>query len=269
MPLLNRTVTQLRRPTVRPVTIGLTAAIVFSMAGCGILSQEKAFDTPARPSGLGQAYPSGSIVTLALAEQALLDAATRRTEIEEQYKRDESPCYDRFFVIRCVDTGKDRRRMALAEVRAVEVEADYIKRRDRADQRDKAQADRAAQDLAEAPQRLKQTQEREKAAADKALQRAADQATAAASEKRQAGNDPLARQRTHDAKVDQAQAAQVVDQGKRAANVAAFEKKQIDATEAQKKVAETKARKVAEAKVTAERAAADAAAAAATAAGKK
>lgn len=263
MPLLNCSVAPLCSRTVRGATFGMHAAIALLVAGCGILSQEKAFDAPVKPVGFGLEYPSGSIVTLASAEQALLDAAARRAEIEAQYKRDESPCYARFFVTRCVDAGKDRRRKAVAEVRAVEVEADYIKRRDRADQRDKAQAERVAQDIAEAPQRQKETQEHEKAAADKAAQKAADQATAAASEKRQAGIDPLARQRGHDIKVNQAQMAEPVDQGKRAANVAAFGKKQSDAAAAQKNVTESKARKAAEAKAAAERAAANLAAEAA------
>ena len=240
-------------------------ALALAIGGCGILTQEKNFDAPLKASGLRLVYPSGSIVSVALADKALGDASARRSEIEAQYLRDESPCYDRFFVTRCVDAGKERRRIALAEVRAVEVEADYIKRRDTADQRDKAIAERAAQDLAEAPQRLKDTQANEKAAAERNAQRAADQAKVVETEKRQAGVDPQARQHSHDAKVSRQQAAEPVEQGKRAANVAAFEKKQQEAAEAQKKVAENKAKKAAEAKAAAERAATEAAAAAAAA----
>ena len=241
---------------------GAFAFMVFVVGGCGVLTPEKNFDTPLQPSGLRLVYPSGSIVTAALADKALSDATVQRAEIETRYRRDESPCYDRFFVTRCVDAGKERRRIALAEVRAVEVEADYIKRRDTADLRDKAIAERAAQDIAEAPQRLKDTQANEKAAAERAAQRAVDQAKLADTEKAQAAVDPKARQHSHDAKAGRQQAAEPVEQGKRAANVAAFEKKQQQAAEAQKKVAENKARKAVEAKAAAERAAADAAAAA-------
>lgn len=247
----------------RRAALLVTAAGVVS--GCAILSQEKAFDEHPKPIGLGLTYPSGSIVTVALAEQALRDAAAQRLDIEEQYRRDEAPCLKRFFVTRCTDAGAERRRIALAEVRAVEVEADYIKRRDRADQRDKAQTERAAQDLADAPERAKEAQAHEKAAADKAVQRASDQAKMIESDKRQAKADPQARQHAHDAKAAQQQGSETAEQGKRAANVAAFEKKQTDAAAAQQGIIEKKAKKAAEAKQAADRAAADAAAAAAAA----
>ena len=240
--------------------LGTLTVMALLASGCGVLTPEKNFDAPLKASGLRLVYPSGSIVSVALADKALSDASARRAEIQARYLRDESPCYERFFVTRCVDAGKERRRIALAEVRAVEVEADYIKRRDTADQRDKAIAERAAQDLAEAPQRLKDTQANEKAAAERAAQRTADQAKAAETEKAQARVDPQARQHGHDARVTQHQSTEATEQAVRAANVAAFQKKQVDAAEAQRKVAENKAKKAAEAKAAAERSAAEAAA---------
>jgi colicin import membrane protein len=176
-------------------------------------------------------------------------------------------------VTACNDRGKDLRRIALAEVRAVEVEANYINRRDRADQRDKALAERTAQEQAEAPQRMLDQQAREKAAVLKAADRAKNARSTQETEQRQVGIDRQARQRAFDLKTKQQQASDEAGQVQRATNVSAFEKKQIDAAARQQQVAKHKdaalveqQRKAAELKAAAEK---DEAAAAAAAAAKQ
>ena len=243
-------------------TIGLTLAAGL-IAGCGVLAQEKSFDTPVRPTGLGLVYPSGSIVSTVLADQALTEATAERNAIEARYLTEQAPCFARFFVTRCTDAARERRRIALAEVRAVEVEADYIKRRDRADERDKAIAERTAQEAAEAPQREKDTAAREKAATDKAAQRAADQAKEATAQQHAATLDPAERQRKHDAATQTHALQDASERGVRAAKVSAYQQKQLDAAKEQQRVAEKKVAKAAEAKLKADQAAASAAATAA------
>ncbi|GAA4014965.1 hypothetical protein [Actimicrobium antarcticum] len=223
----------------------LTAAGVFS--GCALLAPPVATaNTPLGKSALAQAWPSGSIVTVVLAEQALQASTAQRAAIEQAYLQDQTNCFDKFFMTACNDKGKERRRIALADVRAIEVEANYVKRRDRADERDKALAARDAEDQAAAPQRLLDIQAREKAAAIKAAERAGNADKEQASQQRQVGIDPQLRQREYDAKAAQQQATDAARQAQRATNTADFQKKAANAAERQKQVADNKAKKLAE-----------------------
>ncbi|MFT5533940.1 MAG: colicin import membrane protein [Burkholderiaceae bacterium] len=237
IPELNRSVAR------RTLRLLLAVASVSLASACSVLYPAAAVDEPLPPSGLRLDWPSGSIVTVELATQALSDAAARRVTIEKTFVRAQGVCFDRFFMTACNDLGKERRRIALAEVRSVEVEANYINRRDRADQRDKALAIRTEREQAEAPQRLIDTQAREKTASVKAADRSANAAKVQGTAQRQRGIDPQARQRAFDAKAAQQQVSDQAGQQRRAANISAFEKKQVDAAARQKKVAERKAEK--------------------------
>ena len=234
-------------PARRALRLALLAVSISLASACSLLYPAVAVvDTPVPPSGLRLDWPSGSIVNVKQAAQALDDAKARRELTEQTYVRAQGVCFEQFFMTACNDRGKEERRIALAEVRAVEVEANYINRRDRADQRDKALAERTAQEQAEAPQRLLDQQIREKAAAVKAVDRADNSRKAQETEQRQIGIDPLARQRAFDLKAEQKKVAEQTSQEQRAANVTAFEKKQKDAAASQKQMAARKAAKLLE-----------------------
>lgn len=260
-------------PVRRVLRLALIVASVGLASACSVFYPAAAkVDAPLPASGMRLDWPYGSIVTVEQAAQALKEATVRREKIEQDYVRAQGVCFDQFFMTACNDRGKERRRIALAEVRAVEVEANYINRRDRADQRDKSLEARTAQEQAEAPQRLQDTLAREKAAAAKATDRAANAVKAQDAQQREVAVDPLARQRAFDAKAAQQKASEQAGQAQRAANVTAFDKKQVDAAAHQKQVAERKAKKLADQQAKAaalkavnEKAAADAAAAAAAA----
>jgi hypothetical protein len=248
----------------------LLLAAIGALVGCALLEPEPVAEASDKPIGLAMVYPPGSIATVDMADLALRDATTRRKIIQDAYLQEEVACFDRFFMTACTDKAAERRRIALAEVRSVEVQANFVKRRDRAESRDRALAERVVQDTAEAPQRLDETMRREQAAADKAARRDADAGKAAATEQRVGNIDPLQRQHEHEANLARQQAKQASQDTLRAANVKAFEKKKADAIARQKQVAEAKANKQAErerkeaaAKEAADQAAADAAAAAA------
>src|SRR5689334_5462322 len=68
-------------------------------------------------------HPPGSIQSIDAADQALAEAGQERAAIEARFELDERACYPKFFVTLCVDDAKERRRVALAQVHAVEVEA--------------------------------------------------------------------------------------------------------------------------------------------------
>lgn len=224
----------------------LVVASVSLVSACALLTAEPVDVAPA-PSGLQLIYPSGSITTVQRANDALRDAAASRLTIEQTYRDAQFACNKKFFVSDCIDAAKERHRIARAETRAVEVEADFVKRRDRAEQRDKSIAERAAQDAANAPQRSKETEAREKTAVDKAAQRTAGDVKSQQIQQKEAAADPQARQRAFDAKAAQQQAKDAAEQPRRSANAAAFEKKKANAIVRQKQIADNKAKKASEA----------------------
>ena len=221
------------------------AAIFMSLSGCALLSSP-IDDAAPKPIGLGLIYPAGSIDTVVRADQALSDAKAKRLNIEQQYRTDQVMCFKKFFVSDCTDAAKERHRVAVAETRAVEVEADYVKRRDRAEQRDASIAARAAQEVANAPQRMTDTAAREKVAADKAEKRGNDAVKATQAQQKEAGLDPQQRQRAFDTKSALREKKSADDRARRSASTVAFEKKQADALTRQQKIAEKKAKKAAE-----------------------
>ena len=97
----------------------------------------------------------------ASADQALAEAVQQRAVIETRFTRDQRDCYRKFFTTSCLDDAKERRRIALGQVRAVEVEANSYKRHARVRERDKALEERRAQEESEAPQRIKAQAEAE------------------------------------------------------------------------------------------------------------
>jgi hypothetical protein len=90
--------------------------------------------------------PSTSV---AQADERLAAVAAERAAIEARFAERESVCYDKFFVNNCLDEANERRRTALAAQRAIEVEAEYFKRKNTVEQRDKAIAEAEAKFQAE------------------------------------------------------------------------------------------------------------------------
>jgi hypothetical protein len=87
--------------------------------------------------------------SVAQADERIAAVAAERAAIEARHAERERVCYDKFFVNNCLDEAKDRRRLALAAQRAIEVEAEHFKRKDAVDQRDKAMAEAEAKFQAE------------------------------------------------------------------------------------------------------------------------
>ena len=216
-----------------------------------------------KPTGIGLQFPSGSIVSVERAELALQQVSAERQRREQEYNQEQVACFKKFFMSSCTETAKEKYRLAGVEIRAVEIEADFVRRRDRAEQRDKVIAERAAQEEREAPQRLQETAAREKAAAEKAQQRTAAASKLTVDQAKQVGIDPLARQRNFDTKVAQQNAKDAAAQLGIAAKTASLAKKQADALARQKQIADKKQKKAAEqaAKLASEQKAADSAAA--------
>ena len=87
-------------------------------------------------------YPAGSIQNDQQASAALSEVSTERKEIEQIFIEDKNACYDKFFVSSCLNSAREKRRIALRIVRKVEVEANAFLRKEKADERDRAVAER-------------------------------------------------------------------------------------------------------------------------------
>jgi colicin import membrane protein len=181
------------------------------LAGCA--SEPEVSPGPTLP-------PPGSV---AQAEQRLAAVAHERTAIEARFVERERQCYQKFFVTRCLDEAKERRRTALAAQRAIEIEADRYQRQARVDERDRAMAE------AEAQYREQEARMTTQPAA------APHQPTEAPPPRPAPVAERIAK---HNAKAKQEQQKEAAGASKRAANVREYEERKKDSEERQRKVQE-------------------------------
>ena len=93
-------------------------------------------------------YPAKSIASVPQADKALEEVKPVRELIERLYADEQAACYERFLVSSCLVDAKDKRRKSMQAVRRVEVEAKAFLRKDKADERDRAVAERQAKAVA-------------------------------------------------------------------------------------------------------------------------
>ena len=204
----------------------VTALLGALLAACGAVK-------PAPPEAA--APPSHSVPE---ADARLAQVGADKARTEAAFAADEQHCYTRFMVNNCLDKAREKRREALAGLRAIEIEADRFKRQAKVDERDRelarAQADFQAQEarmMAAPPPPPPPPPPRALAppsppAAKPAVvrDRAADQA----------------------AKLKNLEARDQAGAAKRAANVQAFEKRKRDSEQRQKEIAEKKKKAISE-----------------------
>lgn len=165
-------------------------------------------DESVSPASLKSRYPAGGIASVKQADAAIADTGRGRERVESVYLADEKACYQTFFANRCVAEAKERRRVALADLKHIQVEAERFKRHDTVVRRDK--------DLEE--------------------KRRKDAATVRP--------DPNVDKRAenYEAKREEAQRKETSGAGKRAENEATFAKKAKDREVTQRKVEERRAK---------------------------
>jgi hypothetical protein len=192
------------------------------------------------------------------ANATLAQVAKDRAAVNDEFSASERVCTTRFFVNNCLDKAKEKRRAALAGLRAIEVEAQHFKRADSVAKRDADLAERARKDTEDQAQRAAHVPKEPKVVDDKP--------PAPPSGRRVAD-----REAEHAARLKREQAQDAADAGKRAANVEAFERKKLESQHRQAEVAKKKAENAAKAaaKEAADKKRAEAEAAAAAAAAAK
>ncbi|MGJ7914157.1 hypothetical protein ACI48D_01570, partial [Massilia sp. LXY-6] len=177
-----------------------------------------------------QEAPPPPVTSVAQADQQLATVAHERAAIEARYAERERVCYDKFFVTRCLDEAKERRRSSLAAQRAIEVQANRFKRQAAVEERDRK--------LAEADQRYRQEEAR-LAAQPPQPTREVQPAPAP-----RAPTVP-SRVAARDAHLKEIQAKEAADAPKRAKNVRDFERRKAESEERQREVARRKAERAA------------------------
>jgi hypothetical protein len=198
------------------------------------------------------------------ANAKLAQVAKDRDAVEQEYAVSEDICNGKFFVNNCLDKAKEKRRVALSSLRAIEVEAERFKRFESVRKRDADLAERARKDAEELAQRTAHGPRQHKDPEDKPAPA------------RAAGPTVAEREAGYQAKVQRQQAKEAAEADMRAAKAASFERKQVESERRQAEVAKKKEQNAAKAaakeasdKKRAEAEAAAAAAAAAKAAASK
>jgi len=205
-------------------TIGLSAALTL------VCHTAAWADGDMTPEGLAAKYPSGSIQTQESADQALREVDQQRAAVEQKFAVQQHECYSKFFATDCLDAAKEERRVALAQIRKVEVDANSYVRSARVVERDRNLAEKRARDAANPPKPL----------TDVAPKPASQSAPHDPSE----GTRRIAE---HDAKVKAQQQEEEARAPERAAKVEAYNKKVAEAEQRQRDVAQKKAEKKKEA----------------------
>ncbi|MBS1169858.1 MAG: hypothetical protein H6R01_776 [Burkholderiaceae bacterium] len=111
-------------------------------------------ETLPAPVDLRQRYPKESISSVETADKAIADVKSERKAIEARFKAEERRCYrQEFFANKCRDQAKEQRRLALNQVREVQIEAERYRRHAAVVKRDSALEKKRAQEPAEAQSR--------------------------------------------------------------------------------------------------------------------
>lgn len=205
------------RPSLKPLGDMIAVAALAALAALAAPVQAESNVQPVPPTR-----------SVEQANATLAQVARDRAVVHEEFAASETVCYTKFFVNHCLDQAKEKRRVALSRLRATEVEAEHFKRADSVEKRDADLAERARKDAEEENYRATLPPKEAKVVDD--TPRPAPR-----------GGKIVDREAEHAAKVQRQEAQDAADAGKRAAAVAAFEKKQVDAQKRQEKVAKKKA----------------------------
>lgn len=202
------------------LSISAALLLMAALAGCAAVKPETR--APVVP-------PSQSV---AEADARLVTVARERAQAEAGFAASEQLCYAKFLVNRCLDEAREKRRVALSALRAIEIEAERFKRQANVDARDRA--------IAKAEKEYREAEAKMAAAPQPPRAVPADAAPKAA---------PVPHDRTAEqaAKLKKLEAQERAGAAARAANVAAYEKRKRDAEQRQREIEEKKKKKISEA----------------------
>lgn len=113
----------------------------------------------AATDGLRDRFPASSITSSEKADAALAATSGAKQRVEKEYKDTARECMKKFMVNDCLEEARTLRHDRLADIDAIQVEANRFKRRDKADrieaERARRESDRGANAAADADLRAK------------------------------------------------------------------------------------------------------------------
>lgn len=182
------------------------------------------------------------------ADAKLKLAASEREAAENEFAAREQECYNKFFVNSCLDSAKEKRRLILVRLRAIEAEANHFKRAESVRLRDI--------DLARTQETARLDAEQRAAALPKPVKVVAPEPA----QPKPQGKSLAQREAEYAARVNKQAAEEAAEAPRRAEREAAFARKQAEAAARQQRVAARLAERQAEAAAKAAKAAAAASA---------
>jgi hypothetical protein len=239
--------------TPRPGGIGAGALLLAALAFGGVnaasaqetrIAQAAQGTQTAEIGAVAKRYPPGSISSVEIADRALAEVGRERNAVQARYAREEQNCNPKFFSSSCMEAADDSRRQALRQLRAVEVEANTVKRQAKATARDEELAVKREK---EGASREERDAARNVPMPNSGAQDAAPQPT----DKPLPSGRPRSGDRVaeHEEKMRAIREKEASEADKRAKNVANYERKVKEAEARQQDVAkrkEEKARKLEE-----------------------
>lgn len=217
-------------------------AVVRAAAALALLCCVQAALAQDKPDDWSARHTPGSIQSVEEADEVLHEVEEERQKIERQYAVAQYACYDRFFVSRCLSGAAERRRLALQQLRPAEGEANVYKRRAKVEERDKNLAEQKLRDQQDAAQRAEQQRAKEKSTAAKVEHNAREAQSSDANSKAHVG-EAQKREAEHAARLQKGLDEEAANAGKRAQNIADYEKKRLEAEARQREIAAKKAEK--------------------------
>ncbi|HTH44715.1 MAG TPA: hypothetical protein VL528_06510 [Oxalicibacterium sp.] len=205
-----------------------------------------ALEAPADPAEysvtpLLQRYPADSIQSEDAAKDALKEVDAARAHIDARYALEQRACYPKFFTTSCLDKATERRRKDLAVVRPIEVEANAYMRKARVVERDRKLAEKAAENEADAAQRMQQSQQQDGAARNESEDQ--HDAMSKEAQRKKRAEDAARKQADYAAREQERKAHAAKDAQERAENVEKYNKKVREAEMRQQEVAKKKAQR--------------------------
>lgn len=172
------------------------------------------------------------------ANAVLQEVARQRDVVQAQFVEDELACQPKFFMASCLDDAKEKRRLALAQLRPQEIRAEHYKRVIKVQERDKALAEKQRAHAEEMPKRILAHKKREEelSARDAKAQSEVDAAKAAVAAAQRA-RELAKRQSEADEKARIRLANRAADAKMHADKLLEYDKKQAAAAQREQKLA--------------------------------
>ena len=125
------------------------ACLAFCLAG--VASLDAIAQVPSSLDDLRDRYPPSSIDSVTKADAAMAATATAKGQVDKDYRAQAKACLSKVLVNACLDGVRTVQRKRLADVNAIELEANRFKRKDKADRLDADRAKHEAERAAKAP----------------------------------------------------------------------------------------------------------------------